>query len=196
MTVFDVLFISATVASAVTIAVAAMFSVRGQRSRALKLFRLYCICASGYLTIGIVVAVLRPQPVLNVGDPWCFDDWCLTVEKVVRTDNASEVSYNVDLRISSRARRATQRANKAWIYLIDDRGRRYSAEPSPSAVPLDVMLHPLQFASTQRVFHVPVDAHGLGLVTGHGGAYCGPMDILVIGSGGCLFRKPTMVRIQ
>lgn len=196
MTVFDVLFIFATVASAVTIAVAAMFAVRGQRSGALKLLRFYCICAAGYFAIGVAVAFLRPQRVMNVGDPWCFDDWCLTVEKVVRTDNPSEVSYNVDLRISSRARRTTQRASKAWIYLIDDQGRRYSAEPAPSAVPLDVLLGPLESASTQRVFHVPTDAHGLGLITGHGGPYCGPMDMLIIGSGGCLFRKPTVIRIQ
>jgi hypothetical protein len=196
MTVFDMLFIVAAVASAVTIAVAAVFAVRGQHSRALKLFRLYCICGVSYFAIGIAVAFLRPQRVLNVGDPWCFDDWCLTVEKVVRTDSTSEISYNVDLRISSRARRATQRANKAWIYLIDERGRRYSADPAPSAVPLDVLLRPLESASTQRVFHVPRDTHGLGLITGHGGPYCGPMDLLIIGGGGCLFRKPTVIRIQ
>jgi hypothetical protein len=196
MTAFDLLFIFATVGSAVTIAVAAMFAVRGQRSRAFKLLRLYCICAAGYFAVGVAVAFLRPQRVINVGDPWCFDDWCMTVEKVVRTNSTPEISYNVDLHISSLARRATQRANKAWIYLIDDQGRRYSADPAPSAVRLDVLLRPLESASTQRTFRVPADAHGLGLITGHGGPYCGPMDILVIGSGGCLFRKPTMIRIQ
>lgn len=196
MTAFDLLFIFVSVASAVTIATAAVFAIRGQRSRAFNLLRFYCICAAGYFAIGVAVAFLRPQRVMNVGDPWCFDDWCLTLEKVVRTDGPSEVSYNVDLRISSRARRATQRANKAWILLIDDRGRRYSADPAPSAVPLDVLLRPLESVSTQRVFHVPADAHGLGLITGHGGPYCGAMDILVIGSGGCLFLKPTAIRIQ
>src|SRR5262249_23046755 len=44
----------------------------------------------------------------------------------------------VDLRISSRARRVTQRANGAWLFLFDASGHRYAPQPDPSAVPLDV----------------------------------------------------------
>jgi len=196
MTVFDLLFILASLISVVTMAVAAISAVRGRLPRALKIFRLYCICVAGYFAIALAVAFLKPQRVISIGDPWCFDDWCLTVEKVDRTAGPSQVSYNVELRIFSRARRVTQRANGAWIYLIDDRGRRYSPDPAPSAVPLDALLRPLESAATLRVFHVPPDARELGLITGHGGPYCGPMDMLIIGGGGCLFRKPTMIRIQ
>ncbi len=196
MTVFDLLFILAFLVSVVTMAVAAAFAIRGQLPRSLKILRLYCICAAGYFAIAVAIAFLKPQRMMSIGDPWCFDDWCLTIEKVDRTEGLSQVSYNVELRIFSRARRVTQRANGAWIYLIDDRGRRYSPDPAPSAVPLDTLLRPLESATTLRVFHVPADAHGLGLITGHGGRYCGPMDMLIIGSGGCLFRKPTMIRIQ
>ena len=196
MTVFDLLFILASLTSVVTIAVAAVFAVRGRLPRALKILRLYCICALGYFAIAVAFAFLKPQRVMYIGDPWCFDDWCLTVQKVDRTAGPSQVSYNVELRIFSRARRVTQRANGAWIYLIDDNGRRYSPDPAPSAVPLDALLRPLESATTLRVFHVPPDAHKLGLITGHGGRYCGPMDMLIIGNGGCLFRKPTVIRIQ
>jgi hypothetical protein len=196
MTVFDLLFILAFLISAVTMAFAAVFAVRGRLPRALKILRLYCICASAYLAIALAVGFLKPQRVISIGDPWCFDDWCLTVERVDRTAGPSQVSYNVALRISSRARRVTQRANGAWVYLIDDQGRRYSPDPAPSAVPLDALLQPLESATTLRVFHIPPDAHELGLITGHGGPYCGPMDLLIIGSGGCLFRKPTMIRIH
>jgi hypothetical protein len=196
MTVFDLLFILAFLISVATMAVAAAFAIREQLPRALKVLRLYCICAAGYFAIAVAIAFLKPQRVMSIGDPWCFDDWCLTVETVDRTAGLSQVSYNVELRIFSRARRVTQRANGAWIYLIDDRGRRYSPDPAPSAVPLDALLRPLESATTLRVFHVPPDAHELGLITGHGGRYCGPMNMLIIGSGGCLFRKPTMIRIQ
>jgi hypothetical protein len=177
-------------------AVAAVFAFRGRLPRALKILRLYWICAAGYFAVAVAIAFLKPQRVMSIGDPWCFDDWCLTVEKVDRTAGLSQVSYNVELRIFSRARRVTQRANGAWIYLIDDRGRRYSPDPAPSAVPLDALLRPLESATTLRIFHVPPDAHELGLITGHGGRYCGPTDMLIIGSGGCLFRKPTVIRIQ
>jgi hypothetical protein len=196
MTVFDLLFILACHISVVTMAVAAISAIRGRLPRALKILRLYCICVAGYFAIAVAVAFLKPQRVISIGDPWCFDDWCLTVEKVDRTAGPSPVSYNVELRIISRAQRVTQRANGAWIYLIDDRGRRYSPDPAPSAVPLDALLRPLESATTVRVFHVPPDVRELGLISGHGGPYCGPMDLLIIGSGGCLFRKPTMIRIQ
>ena len=196
MTIFDLLFILAFLISVVTMAVAAVFAVRGRLSSARKILRLYCICAAAYIAIALAVSLLKPQRVMSIGDPWCFDDWCLTVESVDRTAGPSQVSYNVALRIYSRARRVSQRAKGAWIYLIDGQGRRYPPDPAPSAVPLDALLQPLESATTLRVFHVPPDAHELGLITGHGGPYCGPMDLLIIGSGGCLFRKPAMIRIQ
>ena len=196
MTVFDLLFILASLISVVTMAVAVVSALRGRLPRALRILRLYGICVAGYFAIAVAVAFLKPQRVTSIGDPWCFDDWCLTVEKVERSAGPSQVTYKVELRIFSRARRVTQRANGAWIYLIDDRGRRYSPDPAPSAVPLDALLRPLESATTLRIFQVPPDAHELGLITGHGGPYCGPMDMLIIGSGGCLFRKPTMIRIQ
>jgi len=131
-----------------------------------------------------------------MGDPWCFDDWCLTVEKVSRRSGQLGTSYRVELRIFSRAGRVAQRANGAWIYLIDDRGRRYSPDLDSSVAPLDLLLQPHQSVNTSRLFHVPDDVHQLGLITGHGGPYCGPMAFLIIGEGGCLFRKPTVIRIQ
>jgi hypothetical protein len=196
MTIFDLLFIVAFLTSVVTLATAAVSAARGRCAQALKILRIYGICAAGYLAIGVAVAFLKPQRVIRAGDPWCFDDWCLTVENVIRTPAPLQVSYNVGLRISSRAQRVAQRATGAWIYLIDDRGHRYSPDADPSSVSLDVLLQPEESVTTSRIFRVPGDAHDLGLITGHGGPYCGPMDILIIGGGGCLFKKPTMIRIQ
>ncbi len=196
MSALDLLFIFAVIVSAVTLVIAAAFVITGQLTRALGILRIYGICAAAYLAISIGVAFVIPQRIISVGDPWCFDDWCLTVERVNHREAASQVSYDVELRIVSRARRITQRAKSAWICLIDNQGHRYYPDPISSAVPLDAPLEPLQYFTTSCVFHVPLGSHALGLVTGHGGPYCGPMDILVIGSGGCLFHNPTMVRIQ
>lgn len=196
MTVFDLLFLLAAATSVITIAVAAVYAVRGLHRRPLKILGVYAICLLAYLLVGLATSFLKPQRVIHTGDPWCFDDWCLTVEKVSQTPASSDISYRVALRISSRAGRATQRASGAWIYLIDDQGRRYSPDADPSAVPLDTLLQPLESVTTWRTFHVPRGAHQLGLVTGHGGPYCGPMAFLVIGEAGCLFKKPTMIRLQ
>jgi len=196
MTVFDLLFLLAALASLVTLVAAAAFAVRGPRRRALKILRVYGICVLAYLIVGVVTAFLKPQRVIPTGLPWCFDDWCLTVEGVSQTPSQQGVSYRVELRIFSRAGRVAQRARGAWIYLIDDQGRLYSPDPDPSAVPLDVLLQPRESVTTSRTFHVSADVHGLGLLTGHGGSYCGPTAFLIIGETGCLFKKPTMIRIQ
>jgi hypothetical protein len=196
MSLFDLLFLLAVFVSVVTLAVAGISAIRGQRPTALRILRVYGACAAVYLLAGIAVSFMKPQRVIPVGEPWCFDDWCLTAEKVSRTPGAAGISYQVGLRISSRARRVAQRAKGAWIYLIDDRGHLYSPDPDPSAVPLDVLLQPEESVTTSRVFEVPSGARGLGLITGHGGPYCGPMDILIIGSAGCLFKKQAMIRIE
>jgi hypothetical protein len=174
----------------------AVSALRGRGAQAVRILRIFAICAAGYFAVAVAVAFLKPQRVIQAGEPWCFDDWCLTLEKASRIPAASQVAYKVDLRISSRARHVSQRARGAWIYLIDSRGHRYSPETDSSSVPLDVQLQPQESVTTSRVFQVPADVQQLGLITGHGGPYCGPMDILIIGSGGCLFNKPTMIRIQ
>jgi len=196
MTIFDLLFLLAVLASLATLVVAAVFATRGRRAQALRILLAYCVAAVAYLTTGIAVAYFKPQRVIRTGDPWCFDDWCLTVEQVSHALGPAGTSYQVGLRIFSRARRVAQRANGAWLYLIDDRGRLYSPESDPSAVPLDVLLQPEESVTTSRVFHVPDEVHQLGLITGHGGPYCGAMAFLVIGESGCLFGKPAMIRIQ
>jgi hypothetical protein len=196
MSIFDLLFLLTALASGVTLAAATVFGVRGLRRRALKILRVYGVCVVAYLTVGVATSFLKPQRVIPVRNPWCFDDWCLTVENVSRTPSQQGISYRVELRIFSRAGRVAQRASGAWIYLIDDQGRRYSPESDPSAVPLDILLQPQESVTTSRTFYVSSDVHELGLLTGHGGPYCGPMAFLIIGESGCLFKKPTIIRLR
>jgi hypothetical protein len=192
----DLVFLIAVLTSAVSLSIMAVSAIGGHGRRALKLLAYYSTGGILYVLLGLTVALLKPQHVLRAGDPWCFDDWCLTVEDVTRAPNQADTRYQVGLRVFSEARRVSQRAKGAWIYLIDERGRRFSPEPDASAVPLDIPLEPHESVVTSRTFHVPNDASRLGLITGHGGPYCGPMSFLVIGESGCLFHKPTMVRIQ
>src|SRR5216684_4354680 len=138
MSIFDLLFLLSILASIVTLAMVAVALVRGRGAQALKIMRIYCLCACAYLIAGVAVSFFRPQRVLRMGEPWCFDDWCLTVASVDRAIGETGAAYKIELRIFSRAGRIAQRANGAWIYLIDDRGRRYSPDSDPSVVPMDV----------------------------------------------------------
>ena len=194
MTIFDLIFLAAVLISVLTLAAAAVYALRGRGKRSLKILRNYGLCVVVYFLVALAVDFFRPQRVIAVGKPFCLDDWCLQVENVNHTSNGSNDSYHLDLRVFSTARRVSQRAKGAWIYLIDEHGRRYPPDSDPSAIPLDVQLGPQQSLTTSRVFAVPADVHKLGLITGHGGPYCS-METLIIGEGGCLFHKPTMIRI-
>jgi hypothetical protein len=180
-------------AAVVTLITAAGTAFRGQWSRTASILKRLGIAGAAYVALGLIVAAATPQRILKIGDPWCFDDWCLSVESVSRTAQQPDTIYRVSLRIFSRARRVSQRAKGAWIYLIDQRGRRFETLPDPAAIPLDVLLAPGDAVTTSRLFKVPADAIRLGLITGHGGPYCSSP---IIGEAGCLFNKPTMVRIE
>ena len=193
MTLFDLLFLLLVLVSLATLLTAAVKAIRGRRKSALSILRRFGICAAIYVAIVAVVGFFSAQRILEVGDAWCFDDWCLTVEKVGRTPAPPEIAYQVSLRIFSQARRVSQRANGAWIYLIDGRGRKYPPETDPAAVPLDVQLGPGESVNTSRVFKVPSDARELGLITGHGG-FC--IGWLIIGDSSSLLHKRTYVRLD
>jgi hypothetical protein len=59
-----------------------------------------------------------------------------------------------------------------------------------------VLLGPGETRATTRHFVLPAGVRPVGLITGHGGSYCGAMDILVIGQAGCLFGRPTMIGLR
>ena len=197
MSYFDLVFLASALLTVLTLLAAGVFAMRGRGRTVAAILKVWAAYAALYLIVALAFDYLAPQRVIPVGEPWCFDDWCLTAESVSANQAQSATTYTVHLRISSRARRVTQRASGAWIYLINvDNGRLIPPESDSAAVPLDVRLTPQQEVKTSRIFHVPAGEMNLGLVTGHGGPYCGAMSLLIIGDGGCLFRKPAMIRIS
>jgi hypothetical protein len=194
MTIFDLLFLLLAFLSLVSLITAAFRAVSGNRARAMGILRRLGMSAVAYIAIVAVVGVLSPRRVLRVGDPWCFDDWCLSVERVERTPAPPRTVYTVSLRISSEARRVSQRAKGAWIYIIDQRGNRYAPAPDPSETPLDVLLQPGESVLTSRTFSVPSDAGAVGLITGHGVPCCYPS--LIIADDSSLFHKRTSIRLD
>ena len=196
MTIFDLLFLGSVLSALGALIAAAVWAMRGRRAHAVSILKRLGAATLAYLALVAIVSAARPQRVRRVGDPWCFDDWCLRVEGVTKDSSPPGVSYHVSLEIFSEAKRVSQRASGAWIYLIDDRGHRYEPAPDSSAVPLDVRLQPGESVKTTRLFAIPADAHVIGLITGHGGAYCTFPGPLIIGEAGCVFGKPDMVRID
>ena len=192
MGIFDLLFIVLFLAAAVTLLGVVFLSIRGQRTRALRLFRTIVICAGAYLGMVVLTSVFWPRGEFQIGEQRCFDDWCIAVENASRQPAGGRVAYLVAFRLSSTARRISQRELGIVAYLTDNRGRRYAPAPNKDDVPFNVQLGPQESATATRVFEVPSDAHGLGLVIAHEGGF--PIGWFIIGYE-TWFHKPAMVRL-
>jgi len=190
MTIFDLLFLFLLLVSVLTLATAGVQAIRGQRAAASAILRRFTVCFVLYMAVVFAVALLKPQRVFAIGEKHCFDDWCVAVTKAQRYG----ARYDVTLEVFSEAKRVTQRANGAVVYVIDGQGRRFDPQPDPSAIPLDVMLAPGQSLETTRTFNLSAAAHDLGLVVWHGGAYCFP-GCFIIGDNANPLAKRTIVKL-
>lgn len=193
MTIFDLLFVFLVLVAAAACGAALIAAVRGRRRWALRILRRAGLAALGYIAIVAITGALAPQRVLHVGEPWCFDDWCLRVEAVDRAPAPPAMEYRVSLRVFSRALRVSQSAKGAWVYLIDRHGNRYSPKPDRSAVPLDVRLAPGESVALSRVFRIPENAGPMGLITGHGPVW---FPALIIADEASVFHRRTFVRLE
>jgi hypothetical protein len=173
MTLFDLLFIAIFLGTIVMLVLAGVAALRRRRAQAIAIVRRLGIFAGVYLGIVILVSLVSPRRELHVGDDQCWDDWCIAVTNVRRQTAEDAQTYEVTLRISSRARRRAQRALDAQVYLMDDRSRCYDPEPDPTAVPLDILVQPQEVVSVTRVFHMPADARDAVLVASHGRGFPG-----------------------
>ena len=193
MTIFDLLFIAVFLATSLTVLVIVVTAIRGRGVQALHILKTLSIGLALYMAAVVVTSALLPRRLLNAGEPVCYDDWCIAVENVSKQASEKGVMYNATLRLSSRARRISQRENGIVVYLTDDHDNRYDPIPENAETPFNVMLQPQQSVTTTRSFATPADAHVAGVVITHEGGGV-PISWFIIGYDSW-FRKPTLVRV-
>jgi hypothetical protein len=128
---------------------------------------------------------------MNLGELRCFDDWCISVEHADRQAS----TYAVTFKLSSQARRVSQREKDLHVYLTDSQGRRFDPAPDPSAIPFDVLLGPGESVETTRSFTLPGDERHVGVMVAHEGSYCFP-GCFIIGDEVNPLHKRTIVRLR
>jgi hypothetical protein len=181
---------------------AAMASRRWFLVRRLALGLVIYLCMYAILLVG--AALIGPQQVLAMRQPRCFDDWCASVEKVeqkqaIGAAQAQGVFYLVTIQVSSRAKRISQRALDADVYLVEG-GTRYDLSPQgqraleaagQAGKPLNSLVDAGNSFTYVAVFDLPSRTGQAGLVITHG-AFPG---ILIIGDDQSLFHKPTIIQL-
>jgi hypothetical protein len=193
LTIFEPLFILLFLAAIATLFTAGVAALSGELPRALRILRRLSIAATFYVAVVLIVAIASVPPVHQIGEPQCFDDWCITVTDAKRAAAGASQNWTVGLRISSRAKRVLQRERGAAVHLVDSRGRKFYPVAADGAVPLDVQVGPGEFADATRRFELPADASGVRLVFDHEGGF--PIGDFIIGENQ-LFHDTTVIRLE
>jgi hypothetical protein len=191
MSIPDLLFIVVFLASIACVGAAAFLALRRRTARSLRILRGWSISIVLYFGVVAVVSLLSPRRVVAIGEPQCFDDWCITVENVQAARGQSKTSYTVTLGLSSRARRVSQRENGVVVYLTDRAANRYDPDPVGSPTPFNVLLQPMESITTTRIFTLPLKAEGVAVVVAHEGSF--PIGWFILGEGP--FQKSAVVYV-
>ena len=209
MTIFDGIFILAVSGTLLALTAGGYFLVRRQGRQARCVLLTLASVLLVYAVMLVSVSLVSPQQVLAMHQDRCFDDWCLSVERVAQQPtigsaptlvHASGVFDLVTVRVSSRARAASQRALDVQVFLLDARDQRYDPDQASQRVldtdgqggqPLASLLAPGGSFTRTIVFDVPKGAAHLALVVTHG---LFP-DVLIIGSDQSFLHKPTIIQL-
>jgi hypothetical protein len=192
MRLFDFVFVGAAFVSLFVVISIIVEAFRRRFSSALRLAAGFSVAATVYLGIIVAVSLFEPQEVLRLRQERCFDDWCIAVENVSRTEAENVRLYTVSYRMASRARRVTQRENGVSTYIVDQNGKRFDPLSDQAALPFDTYLKPGESAITVRTFALQGVSGPVQLVLAHEGLYRFP-GLFVIADESSLFHKPIIV---
>jgi hypothetical protein len=205
MTIFDLVLLFSV--SAVLLAlVGVMVALVTRRWSLLKQLALaLAVYVSLYAFLLVAVSLLSPQQVLAMHQLRCFDDWCASVERVELQPTVGAVQANgtfvlVTVQVTSKAKRISQRALDAGVYLLDKGGKRYDLSgegqqaleaAGRAGQPLNSFVEAGGSFTFTGVFDLPSGTTPPGLVITHG-AFPGA---IIIGDAQSFLHKPTIVRL-
>jgi hypothetical protein len=126
MTIFDLVLLLAVLGCVLVLVALFYFLLRRQWRRARHVSLTLGSFLVLYAVVLLSVSLLSPQHRLAMHQARCFDDWCLSVERVVQQPSvgasptivtARSEFYLVTVHVSSQAKAVTQRATDAQVYL-------------------------------------------------------------------------------
>jgi len=145
-----------------------------------------------YTVLTIAVSLVLPQKIVNPGQSYCVDSWCIGIQNVTKTELGQNVAYKADVRIFSDLNRGTTSAKGASLYLVDERGRSFPLVPDPAVIPFDTELSPKQSVDTSLTFLVAADAQHLALRGDGPGVWIAKF---FIGDDSAWLHRPTLIRV-
>jgi len=191
LTFADLLFLALFLAALGSLAAALAAACRHRGVGALRILRRLAMAAAVYLAVVFGVSWRTTPRVLRRGEAKCNGEWCIAVAGAEPAGGGGALA--VAFRLFTTARRAAMRENDISVYLVDADGRRIEPRARSGDVPFNVQLEPGESVLAQRVFDVPGEFRGRGLVIRFGGE--GFPGCFVIGENGW-FHEPDVLLLD
>jgi hypothetical protein len=175
--------------------VAALFRIHDRKfHEAARAGRVCALIVVPYLAALALVSLLTAGTIVNIGDSYCYDLWCLGVKQVNATQSGQAIRYTAEVRIfvdSSHPHHLPAEQAKDFFSVLDDQGRSYPLLRAASFVDSDVTVQPGESVKSSLTFLGPPNARKLYLI-GNSGR---PWVYLYFGSDISLFHRRALLRI-
>jgi hypothetical protein len=158
--------------------------------------RVCALIIASYLGVIVMNSLLTPRKIVSVGDRYCWDIWCMSVQNVSATPNGSNTLYTAQVRISTDSNHAQSvpvGMAKQFLYIRDEQGRRFPILQDSSLKEADVTLEPGESVASSVAFLAPANEAKLYL-SGDIGAL--PWERLYLGSDLNPLHRTTLLRIN
>lgn len=147
-----------------------------------------------YLGAIVLVSLLTPQRIVSIGDSYCWDLWCVGIQKVNIAPQGPTALYTAEVALSTDSTNVQQlRADpggKQFFYVTDEQGHRFPVQsPSPAA---DITIKAGESVKSSLIFSAPANARHLYLT---GDVSAPPWVSLYFGSDLNPFHRRTLLRV-
>ena len=157
--------------------------------------RIFAGIAGCYLGAMVLVSLLTPRTIVSVGDSYCWDLWCVGIQKVNVAPQGPTALYTAEVALSTDSTNVQQlRADpggKQFFYVTDDQGHRFPVQ-SPSLSTADITIKPGESVTSSLTFSAPANTRHLYLT---GDVSAPPWVSLYFGSDLNPFHRRTLLRV-
>ncbi len=143
----------------------------------------------------VLVSLLTPRTIVNIGDSYCWDLWCLGIQNVNATPQGQNILYTAEVSLFSDADTVQLEVTdqpKRFFYLMDEQDRRFPILTYSSLGAADVALKPGESLKSSLTFLAPASARKLYLADD---LKWPPWVCLYFGSDLNPFHRRTLLRV-
>lgn len=188
MTVFDLIFVITFLATLVLLAATVFAVIRRRWSLASKRGTLLTALVLLHFGVLISVSVITPRHVLKPGEFLWSDDWGISGISAKPIHQGNMITYELTLRIASRARRSLQRERGVKLYVLDQAGNRYEVAGAADDSPIETQLKPQTSLDLKRTVTLPATAGDPLLIISRGVPF--PGSVIIADQDSFLHKKP------